>query len=159
MALPSSGQISISQIRDELIGNGSSYSLRQLSAWAGKSTPDAMSEFYGYSAVMNLYIDWTVPSSTTCYSYYTFGAYVTSYTNVNTDVNVTIDWYGDLGGYMSGTVTIYSGTSCGVNYNVYSGGNINCWGENFSYANVYISPSASGNHNYYVGNQASFYAC
>ena len=47
MALPSSGAISISQIKTEL-GN-SSGSLRTLSAAAGKSTPDAMSEFYGYS--------------------------------------------------------------------------------------------------------------
>ena len=48
MALQSSGPISISQIKTEL-GSGS-YSLRTLSAAAGKSTPDAMSEFYGYSA-------------------------------------------------------------------------------------------------------------
>jgi hypothetical protein len=48
MALQGSGAISISQIRTEL-GSGS-YSLRTLSAAAGKSTPDAMSEFYGYSA-------------------------------------------------------------------------------------------------------------
>ena len=48
MALQASGAISISQIRTEL-GSGS-YSLRTLSAAAGKSTPDAMSEFYGYSA-------------------------------------------------------------------------------------------------------------
>ena len=47
MALQSSGPISISQIKAEL-GSGS-YSLRTLSAAAGKSTPDAMSEFYGYS--------------------------------------------------------------------------------------------------------------
>jgi hypothetical protein len=68
MALPSSGSsISISQIRDELIANGSSYSLRQLSAWAGKSTPDAMSEFYGYSAV--------VPSYT--YNIVAYSGYVT----------------------------------------------------------------------------------
>lgn len=49
MPLQSSGSISINQIRAEL-GSGS-YSLRALSAAAGKSTPDAMSEFYGYSAV------------------------------------------------------------------------------------------------------------
>ena len=49
MALPSSGPISISQIKAEL-GSGSN-SLRALSAAAGKSTPDAMSEFYGYSSV------------------------------------------------------------------------------------------------------------
>ena len=49
MPLQSSGAISINQIRAEL-GSGS-YSLRTLSAAAGKSTPDAMSEFYGYGAV------------------------------------------------------------------------------------------------------------
>ena len=48
MALPSSGAISISQIHTEL--GSSSYSLRTLSAAAGKSTPDSMSEFYGYSS-------------------------------------------------------------------------------------------------------------
>ena len=53
MALPSSGPLSISAIRDEEVNNGgfaSSYSLRQLSSNAGKSTPDSISEFYGYSA-------------------------------------------------------------------------------------------------------------
>jgi len=47
MALQSSGPISIDDIRTEL--SSSSGSLRTLSAAAGKSTPDAMSEFYGYS--------------------------------------------------------------------------------------------------------------
>jgi hypothetical protein len=48
MPLPSSGQISISQIRTELgTSNGS---LRALSSLAGFSTPDAMSEFYGYAS-------------------------------------------------------------------------------------------------------------
>jgi hypothetical protein len=49
MPLPSNTTISISQIRTELgTSNGS---LRALSALAGKSTPDAMSEFWGYSNV------------------------------------------------------------------------------------------------------------
>jgi len=48
MALQSSGAISISQIKTEL--GSSSNSLRTLSAAAGKGTPDAMSEFYGYSS-------------------------------------------------------------------------------------------------------------
>lgn len=48
MALPSSGPLSIDDIRTEL--GSSSGSLRTLSAAAGKSTPDAISEFYGYSS-------------------------------------------------------------------------------------------------------------
>jgi hypothetical protein len=46
MALPGSGAISISQIRANL--NTSNGSLRFLSARAGKTTPDSMSEFRGY---------------------------------------------------------------------------------------------------------------
>ena len=49
MALQSSGAISIDNIRTELQqAQGNNY-LRSLSSTAGKSTPDAMSEFYGYS--------------------------------------------------------------------------------------------------------------
>ena len=49
MALPSSGTLSIGDIRTEL--GSSSGSLRTLSGLAGFSTPDAISEFYGYSAL------------------------------------------------------------------------------------------------------------
>lgn len=48
MALPSSGEITIDDIRTEL--GETTGSLRSLSATAGFSSPDAMSEFYGYSA-------------------------------------------------------------------------------------------------------------
>jgi hypothetical protein len=48
MALQGSGRITLSQIRTEISCNGT-YSLRSLSAQAGKGTPDAMSEFYNYS--------------------------------------------------------------------------------------------------------------
>ena len=54
MALQSSGPISIADIRNEQVNNGgfaSAYDLRTLSSNAGKSTPDGMDEFYGYSAV------------------------------------------------------------------------------------------------------------
>jgi hypothetical protein len=54
--IPSSGAISISQIAQELVNVGS-YSLRALSANAGKSVPDSISEFYGYAlgtAAVNL---------------------------------------------------------------------------------------------------------
>lgn len=63
MALQSSGAISISEIRNEQVNNGgmsSTYSLRGLSSNAGYGTPDAMSEFYGYSAA---------PPAPTCYYY------------------------------------------------------------------------------------------
>ena len=49
MALQSSGPISFSDIKTEL--SNSSNSLRTLSAAAGFSIPDAVSEFYGYSSV------------------------------------------------------------------------------------------------------------
>ena len=48
MALQTTGPIKISEIKAEL--GSSSNSLRTLSAAAGFSTPDAMSEFYGYSS-------------------------------------------------------------------------------------------------------------
>ena len=64
MALQSSGAISISDIKTEL--SSSSNSLRTLSSEAGFSTPDAMSEFYGYSAGPTLiYFDGTMMFSYT----------------------------------------------------------------------------------------------
>ena len=50
MALQSSGAISINDIRVELSQAQANSSLRALSSLAGKSIPDAMSEFYGFSA-------------------------------------------------------------------------------------------------------------
>jgi hypothetical protein len=52
MALPSSGTLSMSQIKTEL--GSSNNSLRALSAQVGFSTPDAISEFYGYGAVYTI---------------------------------------------------------------------------------------------------------
>jgi hypothetical protein len=49
MALQSSGQISINDIRTEL--GTTSGDLRVLSSTAGFSTPDQFNDFYGYSAV------------------------------------------------------------------------------------------------------------
>lgn len=76
MALPSSGPISISQIKAEL-GSGSN-SLRALSAAAGKSTPDAMSEFYGYSPPATCYnasLGFNRTNRTTACSNYNFGIF------------------------------------------------------------------------------------
>lgn len=49
MALQSSGPISLSDIKTEL--GSSANDFRSLHAAAGFSTPDSISEFYGYSAV------------------------------------------------------------------------------------------------------------
>jgi len=53
MALPTSGPLSMNAIAQELLLQHdftTPYSLRTLSNYAGFSTPDAMSEFYGYGA-------------------------------------------------------------------------------------------------------------
>jgi hypothetical protein len=47
MGLPSSGAISIGGVHNEL--QVATYSLRALSAELGKTSPDALTEFYGYS--------------------------------------------------------------------------------------------------------------
>lgn len=49
MPLPYSGQISLGNIANEQGVSLSNVSLRARSASAGKSVPDAMSEFYGYT--------------------------------------------------------------------------------------------------------------
>lgn len=85
MALPSSGAISISQIKTEL-GN-SSGSLRTLSAAAGKSTPDAMSEFYGYSAAYVYNFGDDGGTTSTCCG---ISATSTAYASTNTPVSGTV---------------------------------------------------------------------
>ena len=50
MALQTTGAISIDNIRTELGQAQANSSLRALSALASKSSPDAMSDFYGFSA-------------------------------------------------------------------------------------------------------------
>jgi len=53
MALPVSGPLSINDIRVELGQAQANSSLRSLSNLAGFSTPDAISEFYGYPPTPN----------------------------------------------------------------------------------------------------------
>lgn len=56
MALPSSGQIKMSEIGTELSCTLSNLSLNSMSNTAGKSSPHGMSEFYGYSAPISVEI-------------------------------------------------------------------------------------------------------
>ena len=51
MALPSSGQLSLNDIKTELGAASTNVSLGSMSNTAGFSEPDAISDFYGYSSV------------------------------------------------------------------------------------------------------------
>jgi hypothetical protein len=130
MPLQSSGAISISQIRNELNPvYGSSYSLRQLSAWASKSTPDAMSEFYGYNAS---------PPSTFTFSY-------TNYVGENG----TFEYRIGQGSYISTTI---SSTVSGIQITP-SGASLQVTVYNFGFTGSEISYYIDG---VFQGGQTSY---
>lgn len=68
MALQTEGAISIDNIRTELGQAQANSSLRTLSSLANKSTPDAMSEFYGYSNVTSTEYTFYISDEGTGYS-------------------------------------------------------------------------------------------
>jgi len=55
MALPSSGTLSINDIRVELGASSTNQSLGTFSNTAGFAAPDAISDFYGFSASLNTF--------------------------------------------------------------------------------------------------------
>lgn len=70
MALPGSGQLSLGDIAGELGVSLSNVSLRSMSSTAGFSTPDSVSEFYGYSGVTySYYATWALDDPCN-YDYY-----------------------------------------------------------------------------------------
>jgi hypothetical protein len=149
MALPSSGPISGSQIGAEL-GVSAPYSLRSMSSLAGFSDPDAMSEFYGYSALTTVYI-------TLCSFISADGSGgVTVSANASTAVSTTITiywtWTGDLSNVIYGITTISSGNSYGTatEYGAFAG-------ENVSNLTAYVSPSSYGTQTYDIGPPYSCY--
>ncbi len=151
MALPSSGPLSIGDIRNEQVNNGgfsSTYSLRTLSSNAGKGTPDAISEFYGYAAAVDVTINWYIPYLMTCYADYTVSAATTA--TLNTSIEVDIYWYGDLGGYAAGTINMPTNTSCNTT-TISTGGGISCWGENISNSTINYYPASGTGQNYIGG--------
>jgi hypothetical protein len=121
MALPSSGPLSISQIRNEEVNVGglpSTYSLRQLSSQAGKSVPDSISEFYGYSPLV-------VNSATIWFNNIQDGdpPYPYGYIDAGTACN--------NGGYQGAYATIYYTGVLGNGTILYNYSNLT---ENFGYA-------------------------
>ena len=89
MALQSSGEISIGDIRTEI--GSSSGSLRALSLAAGKSIPDAISEFHGYSHVTLTSYTSSIPSSATLFNVCSQTPTVTYYHDGSTTYPVTGD--------------------------------------------------------------------
>jgi hypothetical protein len=70
MALPGSGQLSLGDIAGELLAS-QPYSLRSMSDTAGFSTPDAVSDFYGYSGgVTYTYYAYYAAADPCNYEYY-----------------------------------------------------------------------------------------
>jgi len=58
MPLQGAGRITVAEVLNEIAPKNGSYSLRSLSATACKSTPDNISEFYGYS--LGFSVGWMV---------------------------------------------------------------------------------------------------
>ena len=78
MALPSSGPLSLNQIGVAL--STTNYSLRAMSALAGKSAPDSISEFYGYNPAPPSYYQYGSP-----FMLFDF-AYSSAYSNSGTQI-------------------------------------------------------------------------
>lgn len=115
MAVPSSGQLRLrGDIALEVDGSatGSNVSLRSLSSTAGFSTPDTMSEFYGYSASVPPTVSTSGATSITNSQFIANG-------NVSSDGGATITergfYIGPYGGsnYSANTKYIVSGTTGG----------------------------------------------
>lgn len=172
MALQSSGPISFSQIKTEL--TSSSNSLRALSAAAGFSSPDAVSEFYGYSSV-------SAPSVTTNSLTGAGESYMTLNGNVTSDGGGSITQRGFYFGTNSSSPTnntkiILSGTTGAfstIRYGLSAGTTYYCWayatnasGTTYgarTQANT-IAPYSPTWYNTYTGggypySSTSFYRC
>lgn len=129
MALPSSGQLAFSAIRQELTiaGYVGSYSLDAMSGMAGKFAPHATSEFYGYSSA---------PAETMDNF---FGFYNVFYNGYNyTCTEQIIVGYSSLGKYYEGSgfsspLNGYYGDETGIvyyysnGYRYWSNGMCNFW--------------------------------
>ena len=104
-------------------------------------------------------IETCLPSYAVCNTAYdvTAKSYLTgTSTPINVDeyVQVAVEWYGDLGGYMATIIIIGPGTSCGSDY-LSAGSGVSCGGEYYSYSGVtllYPDPPESATQIYSLGN-------
>jgi hypothetical protein len=105
MALPSSGPLSFSAIANELGTSLSNVSLRGMSNSAGFSTPDSVSEFYGYSGGGLIAVSWgynSRRSSSACTASQT-----TFYADSSSPNTATVVYF-DAEGTMPGFTGYYS---------------------------------------------------
>jgi hypothetical protein len=114
MALPSSGPLSLNQIGVAL--STTNYSLRAMSALAGKSTPDSVSEFYGYDPAPPSYYQYGSP-----FMLFDF-AYSAAYSNSGTQIT-DLSGNSNHGVFVTGTgkgspttINGYSSTAPGTLY-------------------------------------------
>ena len=157
MALPTSGQLSLKDIGVELgITAGNQASLRSMSSTAGKSVPDSVSEFYGYSAADNIVASWggqgTPSTTTTTFDWWR----IVSFSGLNSasirpHINLVCT------NASSGSVTMYSGlSSSGPWYSIGSRSSIGttscvvsasspATSANTLYIRMFISRSTFGN--------------
>jgi hypothetical protein len=101
-------------------------------------------------------IETCLPYYAVCYNLYTATAYAkVGFVSVNVDeyVEVLVEWYGDLGGYMNASVIITPGTNCASEL-MYADP-VSCGGEYYSYSGVtllYPDPPESATQIYSLGN-------
>lgn len=105
MALPTSGPLSFSAIANELSTPLSNVSLRGMSNSAGFSTPDSVSEFYGYSGGGLIAVSWGY-SSRNIYS--SCIAMPTTFYADSSSPNTATAVYADAEGTIPGFIGFYS---------------------------------------------------
>ena len=147
MALPASGAISGSQIATEL-GLSSPYSLHNMSLSASFSIPDAMSDFYGYSALTDVTINIGTQNSADGSGDITVYAWTTGNVNVDTNVTVQFLWTGDVFSTINDSVIKYSGNDCSGGI-TFGGAEIGELTSTFYIAS--LTPSTSATQNYLQG--------
>jgi hypothetical protein len=104
MALPTSGPLSFLDIATEINGDPP-YSLRSMSDFAGFSTPDSVSEFYGYSGGGLIAVSWGYNSrrpSSACI------ALLTTFYADSSSPNTATVVYSDAAGTIPGFIGFYS---------------------------------------------------
>lgn len=139
--LPSSGQLSLGDIATELGVAHLGVSLRSMSGTAGKSTPDAVSEFYGYSALTTVGLS----ISATDMGGGSISVYIFSDTAIDANSSLTVSFslVGDDGqGYLYNATIASGGTSTSGSFGISNSASLT------SYGITGASPDPNGSQTY-----------